>query len=99
MFFINFAFPMLVLMSRDAKRHAGILSFVGVIILIGHWLDIYIMISAGSLGAQAKIGFMEIGLALLGLGFFIRTILNNLTKAPLTPVNHPFLDESIHHEI
>ena len=99
MFFINFAFPMLVLMSRDAKRHAGILSFVGVIILIGHWLDVYIMISAGSLGAQAKIGFMEIGLALLGLGFFIRTILNNLTKAPLTPVNHPFLDESIHHEI
>ncbi|MDB0011565.1 quinol:cytochrome C oxidoreductase [Crocinitomicaceae bacterium] len=99
MFFINFAFPMLVLMSRDAKRHAGILSFVGVIILVGHWLDVYIMISAGSLGAQAKIGFMEIGLALLGLGFFIRTILNNLTKAPLTPVNHPFLDESIHHEI
>ena len=99
MFFINFAFPMLVLMSRDAKRHAGILSFVGVIILIGHWLDVYIMISAGSLGAQAKIGFIEIGLALLGLGFFIRTILNNLTKAPLTPVNHPFLDESIHHEI
>jgi len=42
---------------------------------------------------------MEIGLALLGLGFFIRTILNNLTKAPLTPVNHPFLDESIHHEV
>lgn len=99
MFFINFAFPMLVLMSRDAKRHAGILSFVGVIILVGHWLDVYIMISAGSLGAQAKIGFMEIGLALLCLGFFIRTILNNLTKAPLTPVNHPFLDESIHHEI
>jgi hypothetical protein len=99
MFFINFAFPMLILMSRDAKRHAGILSFVGFIILVGHWLDVYIMISAGSLGAKASIGFLEIGLALLGLGFFIRTILNNLTKAPLTPVNHPFLDESIHHEI
>jgi len=99
MFLINFAFPMLVLMSRDAKRNAGILSIVGVIILIGHWLDVYIMISAGSLGAKAKIGFMEIGLALLGLGFFIKIILNNLTKAPLTPVNHPFLDESIHHEI
>jgi hypothetical protein len=26
-------------------------------------------------------------------------VLNNLTKAPLTPVNHPFLDESLHHDI
>ena len=99
MFFINFAFPMVVLMSREAKRHAGILTFVGCIILVGHWLDVYILVSAGSMGATASIGFLEIGLALVGAGFFIRTILNNLTKAPLTPVNHPFLDESIHHEI
>jgi hypothetical protein len=99
MFLINFAFPMLILMSRDAKRHAGILSFVGIIILVGHWLDVYIMVSAGSLGQSAKIGFLEIGMAVLVAGFFIRVILNNLTKAPLTPVNHPFLDESIHHEI
>lgn len=99
MFFINFAFPMLVLMSRDAKRNAGILTFVGIIIIIGHWLDVYLMISAGSLGVNAHIGALEIGMALLFLGVFIRIILNNLTKAPLTPVNHPFLDESIHHEI
>lgn len=99
MFLINFAFPMLILMSRDAKRHAGILTFVGLIILIGHWLDVYIMVSAGSMGSQATIGFLEIGMAVLLLGFFIWVILRNLSKAPLTPVNHPFLDESIHHEI
>jgi hypothetical protein len=99
MFLINFAFPMLLLMSREAKRHSGILTFVGVIILIGHWLDAYIMISAGSMGAQAQIGFMEIGMAIAFAGIFIRVILVNLTKAPLSPVNHPYLDESIHHEI
>jgi type IV secretory pathway VirB2 component (pilin) len=99
MFLINFAFPMLLLMSREAKRHIGILTIVGVVILIGHWLDVYIMVSAGSMGAQAKIGALEIGLGVLFAGFFIRMVLVNLTKAPLTPVNHPFLDESIHHEI
>lgn len=99
MFIINFAFPMLILMSRDAKRHAGILSFVGLIILAGHWLDVWIMVSAGSMGTNAHIGFMEIGMAVLVAGFFIRILLVNLSKAPLTPVNHPFLDESIHHEI
>lgn len=99
MFIINFAFPMLLLMSRDAKRHAGILTFVGFVVLCGHWVDAYLMVMGGSMGKNAYIGFMEIGLAVLFLGFFINRILNNLTKAPLTPVNHPFLDESIHHEI
>ena len=99
MFIINFAFPMLLLMSRDAKRHAGILTLVGLIILTGHWLDVYIMVSAGSLGANAHIGALEVGMALLVAGLFIYVVLNNLTKAPLTPVNHPFLDESVHHEI
>ena len=99
MFFINFAFPMLLLMSREAKRHTGILTFVGVIILIGHWLDTYIMVVGGSMGATAEIGFMEIGMAIAFAGLFMRIILVNLTKAPLSPVNHPFLDESIHHEI
>ncbi len=99
MFIINFAFPMLILMSRDAKRNYGILTFVGVVIMIGHWLDVYLMVSVGSMGAKAQIGFLEVGMVLLILGFFIRTLLVNLTKAPLTPVNHPFLDESIHHEI
>ena len=99
MFIINFAFPMLILMSRDAKRNFGILTFVGLIILTGHWLDVFIMVSAGSLGANAKIGLIEIGMALMVLGAFVFVILRNLTKAPLTPVNHPFLDESVHHDI
>ena len=99
MFLINFAFPMVLLMSRDAKRHAGILTFVGAIIMFGHWVDVYIMIMAGSMGEAAYIGFMEIGLLLTVLGLFIKVVLTNLTKAPLSVVNHPFLDESIHHDI
>ena len=74
-------------------------NFVGLIILTGHWLDVFIMVSAGSLGANATIGLIEIGMALMVLGAFVFVILRNLTKAPLTPVNHPFLDESVHHDI
>lgn len=99
MFMVNFIFPMLLLMSRDAKRNTGILTFVGAIIFLGHWVDVYIMIMAGSMGKDAYIGFMEIGLLLVVMGIFIRVILKNLTKAPLSVKNHPFLDESIHHEI
>lgn len=99
MFFINFAFPMLILMSRDAKRNAGILTVIGLIILVGHWLDVWVMVMGGSMGPTASFGFLELGLGLLFLGVFVRVILVNLTKAPLMPKNHPFLDESLHHEI
>jgi hypothetical protein len=99
LFFINFAFPMLILMSRDAKRNAGILTFVGVVILIGHWLDVWTMIMGGSMGPTANMGLLEIGMGIFFLGLFVRVILTNLAKAPLTAKNHPFLDESIHHEI
>ena len=99
MFLINFAFPMLILMSRDAKRNAGILSFVGLIILAGHWMDVYLMVTVGSMGPTSHFGLLELGMPLLILGIFIRVILVNLSKAPLTPVNHPYLDESVHHEI
>ena len=99
MFLINFAFPMLILMSRDAKRHAGILTFVGIIILLGHWLDAYQMIAVGSQGPTAYPGFIEFGIGIALAGVMIKVVLTNLTKAPLTPVNHPFLDESIHHDI
>ncbi|HLV42773.1 MAG TPA: hypothetical protein VKY37_10870 [Brumimicrobium sp.] len=99
MFIINFAFPMLILMSRDAKRHAGILTFVGLVILAGHWLDVWIMVMGGSMGPTASIGAMEIGMAILFLGLFVRVILVKLSQSPLVSKNHPFLDESLHHEI
>lgn len=99
MFFINFAFPMLILMSRDAKRNAGILAFVGIVILIGHWLDVWVMVMGGSMGPTAHFGFMEYGLAFIFTGLFVKVVLNSLSKAALTPKNHPYLDESLHHEI
>jgi len=77
----------------------GILTFVGLVILIGHWLDAWTMVMGGSMGPTANMGLLEIGMGLLFLGLFVRVILTNLSKAPLMAKNHPFLDESLHHEI
>lgn len=106
MFFINFALPMVLLMSRDAKRNPRFLIGVGVIIFIGHWLDLCQMVLPGALGMPTPdghgfhaIGLPEIGLFIAFLGLFINVVLKELTKAPLTVVNHPYLEESIHHQI
>jgi len=51
------------------------------------------------MGPTASIGFLEIGMAVLFLGLFVRVILVKLSQSPLVSKNHPFLDESLHHEI
>jgi hypothetical protein len=99
MFLINFALPMVLLMSREAKRHAGVLTFVGLIILVGHWADVFMMIAPAGIGAHASITALEIGLFLFFGSLFAFVVLTTLTKAPLVPLKHPMLDESIHHEI
>lgn len=99
MFIINFALPMVLLMSREAKRHAGILTVVGMIILVGHWVDVFVMIAPAGIGAHASITALEIGLFLFFGSLFAFVVLNTLSKAPLIPLKHPMLDESIHHEI
>lgn len=97
-FFINFAFPMIMLMSRDSKRNFFFLMFVGTIIFIGHYLDVIMIVMPGTVGHEwTGLGWMELGSFLFFLGLFLYVVLNNLTKAPLLVKNHPFLEESLHH--
>ena len=91
---INFIAPIILLMSRDAKRNNGRLIFVSCIILLGHWLNSYLLVTPGTLGTHGHIGFTEIGIGLGFAGLLIFLVLNALTKEPLETKNHPFLDES-----
>ncbi len=96
---LNFVFPFLVLMTRDSKRQMIILKIVCVVVLIGHWLDVYLMVSPGPLAKDGGIGFMEIGVTLLYMAAFVFTVLTSLSKASLIPKKHPMLEESVHHHI
>ena len=96
--FVNFAFPMVVLMSRDAKRNFWFLIVVGTIIFIGHWLDIIMIVMPGIVGDHwTGLSWMEFGVFIGFLGLFIYVVLNNLSKRPLLVKNHPFLSEAMNH--
>lgn len=96
---INFLAPVLILMSRDAKRKANVLLIVSIILILGHWLDYYMMIMPGTIGEAAGFGIIEVGAILGFAGLFTFSILTSLSKAPLAPKNHPFLEESLNHQI
>lgn len=99
MFIINFALPMVVLMSRDAKRNPGFLVAIGTIIFIGHYLDTFMLIAPGVLHDTWDFGWLEIGFLLGFIGFFMNRVLNTMTKAPVEPQKSPYLEESLHHSI
>jgi len=96
---VNFVTPVLLLMTRDAKRNFKLMKWATIIILVGHWLDYYMMIMPGTVGEHNGFGIIEFGTTAGFVGIFIWLMLTGLSKAPLVPKNHPFLQESLHHEI
>lgn len=46
---INFVLPFLVLLRNDTKRKMGIMAVICSIVLLGHWLDYFLMIKPGVL--------------------------------------------------
>lgn len=44
---INFLVPLLILMRNDTKRKTGSMAIVAGIVLLGHWLDYFLMIKPG----------------------------------------------------
>jgi len=96
---LNFIFPITILMSRDAKRNRGFVFTAGIIILFGHWLDIFIMIMPGSVGGSGSVTLINIGTLLGFVGLFILVVFNTIKKAPLMIKNHPMFVESKHFHI
>lgn len=97
--FINFVFPFLFLMTRDSKRKFQTLKIAAIVVIAGHWVDFWLMITPGVMKYDGGLGFMEIGTALIYLGAFLWVTLSSLSKHLLIAKNHPTLEESLHHHI
>ncbi len=100
---INFLAPLLILMRRGSKRNYGVVIFMAVLIIFGHWLDFYQMVTPGPLkelgeGSNTFAHFaysLGIGAGFVGLILFFTA--KYLTKASLLAKNHPLVKESVIH--
>ncbi len=91
---MNFLFPVLLLMNSDYKRISWFVVLTGIVILAGHYVDIYMLITPGTVGTSWFIGLPEISAILFFFGLFVLVVFSALTKAPLLVKNNPFLKES-----
>jgi hypothetical protein len=95
---VNFLAPLLILMRKNSKRNWTVVTFVGILIIFGHWVDFYQMIMPGVLGKNAELSFFEFGVPCLFIGLIMWGVGRYFTKNALVQKNHPFLKESmIHH--
>ncbi|AVR45304.1 quinol:cytochrome C oxidoreductase [Christiangramia fulva] len=97
MLILNFVFPILLLMNSDYKRVPLFVLIAGTIILIGHYIDIFLLVMPSTVGPNWYFGLPEFGGLLFFLGLFIIVVGSGLGKLKLLPKNNPFLKESEHY--
>ncbi len=91
---MNFVFPVLLLMNSDYKRVNWFVVLTGIVILAGHYIDVFVMVIPATVGTSWFIGIPEIGSLLFLFGLFVYVVFTALTKAPLLVKNNPFIKES-----
>jgi hypothetical protein len=95
---MNFLCPLLILMRRGTKRSWTMVTFMAVLIILGHWIDFYQMVMPGTLKGDYQLMPFEFGVPFLFVGIIMWAAGKYLGKHSLLAKNHPFLKESmIHH--
>jgi hypothetical protein len=92
-----FVIPFLGLLSRKAKRSPLMLAIVSVICFIGHWLNIYLVISPEVSGFAGGLGWFETGISLILLMAYIYMAIYLLGRERL-PAQVPGLKYSLEYE-
>lgn len=96
MIVMNFVFPILLLINSDFKSIPWFVLMGGIVILAGHYIDVFVMIMPATVGASWSFGIPEIGAILFFLGLFIWATFTAFAKANPVAKGNPFLGESEH---
>ena len=74
----------------------GFVAMAGIVILIGHYLDVFNMIMPATVGDRWSVGLPELSALALFSGLFLLLVFYALSKHPLLPKGNPFIKESEH---
>ncbi|MBX2990071.1 MAG: hypothetical protein KF749_02770 [Bacteroidetes bacterium] len=92
----NWVIPFAVLLPQSAKRNEGLLFKVCIIIMIGHWIDLFWMILPPFHESGPEFSLWVIGPIAAALAYFFFGTFRALSRAPVVPVKDPMLEESLH---
>ncbi|NOX90081.1 MAG: hypothetical protein GXO77_13765 [Calditrichaeota bacterium] len=92
---LNWLIPFAVLLPVAARKSDKIMLQMAIVVLIGHWLDLFILVMPAFLGPEPSVSVWEI-LPFIGfISLFVLVVFRRLRKSSLLPVNDPYLVESL----
>jgi len=94
---LNWLIPFVLLLPRSVKTRGGWLMSACVIVLIGHWVDLYVMIFP-AFEFSALPGLVDVAVLFGFSSLFIQSFANGLQKSALVPRRDPYLAESLGQE-
>ena len=98
-FIVCFILPFFILMRRGSKRNSVTTQVMAYIIIFGHWLDFFLVVSP-ELVPTGGFGFLSIGAMILLGSVYMYVIFTALGKfKDLESSTHPFYSENIIHQI
>jgi len=100
---LNWIIPLFVLLPKPAKRNAGVMMKIAVVVLIGRWVDLYQMVFPASafdmsevpFGSTPVFGIWEVGGIVCLIGVAGSLLLRSFDAANSVPRSDPFLRESL----
>lgn len=98
---LNFFVPFFGLMTRAAKRNTKTLKCIAMILLLGHFVDLYVMVAPKvfehhNVESVSGSGILQILQLLGGFGLFIFVVGSSLAKRKLVVENDPTYAEGVH---
>jgi len=93
---VNWAVPFLVLLPRAAKRDGRTLKIVAIVLLLGRWIDLYLLVAPETM-RTATWGAVEVGIAAGYAGVAWQIVARALAQRPLVVRHDPYLDDCVHH--
>ena len=93
---VNWAVPFLVLLPRAAKRDSRTLKIVAIVLLLGRWIDLYLLVAPETM-RTATWGALEVAIAAGYVGVAWQIVSRALSRRPLVVRHDPYLDDCVHH--
>jgi len=102
---LNWVVPFFVLLPRPAKRSAGVMMKIAVVVLIGRWVDLYLMVFPASpfdksevpFGRTPVFGVWEFAAIACLIGVAGLLFLRSFATIHSVPRSDPFLRESLNY--
>jgi hypothetical protein len=94
---LNWVVPFVALLPKRTKRTGSLLVKIATVVLLGRWLDLYLMVQPATGGLNPQFGLWEAAAMAGTFALFILVFARAMRSAPPVPLGDPFLTESLHY--